>query len=208
MNNFREYTMISPRQLAPYFGFSYDEVQMMCKNDQVLDIDEIRRWYDGYLMENVSVPPERKRIVLHMYNPNSPVNAFMDGGCESYWKNTGSFEQLNDYIELDMDGLKTDVLEMLAGGEVLVDVSSFQNDLTSFSSAEDVLTALIHMGYLGYDPQTEKAFIPNEEVSEVFSSAIKVGDWKEIAEAIRKLDELLKATWAGDEEVPILPLSR
>ena len=170
--------MISPRQLAPYFGFSDDEVQMMCKNDQVLDIDEIRRWYGGYLMENVSVPPERKRTVLHMYNPNSPVNAFMDGGCESYRKNTGPFKQLNDYIELDMDGLKTDVLEMLAGGEVPVDVSSFQNDLTSFSSADDVLTALIHMGYLGYDPQTEKAFIPNEEVSEVFSNAIKVGDWK------------------------------
>ena len=72
---------------------------------------------------------------------------------------------------------------------VPVDVNSFQNDLTSFFSADDVLPALIHMGYLGYDPQTEKAFIPNEEVSEVFSSAIKVGDWKEIAEAIRKSDE-------------------
>ena len=126
--------------------------------------------------------------------------AFTDGECESYWKNTGAFAGLNNFIALNMDGLKDTVLKLLAGDTCPVDTSGYQNDLTSFKSKDDVLTALIHMGYLGYDTRTEEAFIPNEEVREVFSSAIKVGDWTEIAEALRGSDELLKATWVGDSE--------
>lgn len=198
MNNFIEYTMISPKQLAPYFGFSDQEVQDLCVERPYMSMDDIRRWYDGYLMKHIA--PDRTVEYLHMYNPNSLVCAFTDGECESYWKNTGAFAGLNDYIGLNMDGLKDTVLKLLAGESCPVDTSGYQNDLTSFKCRDDVLTALIHMGYLGYDVRTEEAYIPNEEVREVFSSAIKVGDWTEIAEALRGSDELLKATWAGDAE--------
>ncbi len=198
MNNFREYTMISPKQLAPYFGFSDEEVTLMCANDDIMDINEIRRWYDGYIMEYMT--PDRSRKILHMYNPNSLVNAFIDGGCESYWKNTGAFGGLNDYIAMNMDGLKDCILNMLAGEECPVDTGSYQNDLTSFKSRDDVMTALIHMGYLGYNPKTGKAFIPNEEVRDVFESAIKVGEWKDIIDALRNSDSILEATWNEDGE--------
>lgn len=56
------------------------------------------------------------------------------------------------------------------------------------------MTALIHMGYLGYDPATKSAFIPNEEVRDIFESAIKVGEWNDVSDALRKSDKLLKAT--------------
>lgn len=191
MNNFREYTMISPKQLAPYFGFSDEEVTRLCNEDDIMDMDEIRKWYDGYLMQYIT--PQREKQLLHMYNPNSLVDAFIDGCCGSHWKNTGAFAGLNKYISLNMDGLKDSILHMLAGEACSVDTGTFQNDLTSFNSKDDVMTALIHMGYLGYDPCTEKAFIPNEEVRDVFESAIKAGGWEDIGDALRKSDDLLKA---------------
>ncbi len=201
MNNFTEYTMISPKNLAPFFGFTEEEVKHLCKEKPYMDIDEIRKWYDGYLMSYVSVTPSGpKKINLHIYNPNSLVEAFIFCECEAYWKNTGSFAGLNYYISMNMDGLKDAILTMLTGEGYPVDTGSYQNDLTSFESKDDVLTALIHMGYLGYDPEKEEAFIPNEEVSKVFESAIKVGDWKDISDALRKSDGLLKATWEGDED--------
>ena len=196
MNNFIEYTMISPKSLAPYFGFSEDEIIPLLDKYGVL-LDEIRKWYDGYIIATPGQGWEPDYV--HMYNPNSIVDALTFRSIESYWKNTGAFTSLNDYIAINMDGLKYTVLRLLSGESCHVDTSGFQNDLTSFKSKDDVLTALIHMGYLGYDPRTEEAFIPNEEVREVFSSAIKVGDWTEIAEALRDSDDLLKATWAGDE---------
>ncbi|MBR1669350.1 MAG: AAA family ATPase [Butyrivibrio sp.] len=198
MNNFTEYTMISPKQLAPYFGFTDEEVSAMCARDSVMDIDEIQRWYDGYLMEYNA--PGRVKKLLHMYNPNSLVNAFIDGGCESYWKNTGAFGSLNDYIAMNMDGLKDCILRMLAGEECEVDTGSYQNDLTSFKRRDDVMTALIHMGYLGYNPENGKAFIPNEEVRDVFVSAINVGEWDDIVYALRNSDSVLEATWNKDAE--------
>ncbi len=197
MNNFIEYTMISPKNLAPYFGFTRQEIEPYLEK-YGMSLDEIEKWYDGYEMETLN--PDRTRSYVHMYNPNSIVDAITFNKVESYWKNTAGFRQLNDYIGLNKDGLKEAVIQMLSGEKVRVDVSTFQNDLTSFSSKDDVLTALIHMGYLGFDTRTSEAFIPNEEVREVFSSAIKVGKWKEIAEALRDSEELLNATLECNEE--------
>ena len=195
MNNFTEYTMISPKDLAPFFGFTEEEVKKLCAENDYTDMEEIRRWYDGYRMSYVRISKKgRERVNLHMYNPNSLVYAITFGECESYWKNTGAFGGLNEYIAMNMDGLKDAILTMLAGEEYPVDTGSYQNDLTSFKSKDDVMTALIHMGYLGYDPKTKKAFIPNEEVRDVFESAIKVGDWKDISDALRNRS-IAKIMW-------------
>ena len=198
LNNFTEYTMISPKQLAPFFGFTEQEVECLCR-DYNMDADEVRNWYDGYRMQwHEGREHDLKKI--HIYNPNSLVHAMLDGTTESYWKNTGAFETINDYIELNEAGLKNDVVAMIAGERRPVDVSTFQNDLTHYKTKDDVLTALIHMGYLGYDPETGEAFVPNEEVREVFESAVKVGDWTDVQDALRSSDALLKSTWAGDEK--------
>ena len=196
LNNFREYTMISPKMLAPYFGFSEKEVEGLCRTYH-MDMKAVRRWYDGYQMQwRDSISQEQHK--LHMYNPNSLVNAMIDGVTESYWKNTGAFAGVNDYIELNMAGLKDDVIAMIAGERRAVNTATFQNDLTHYKTKDDVLTALIHMGYLGYDTETGEAFIPNEEVRDVFESAVRVGDWTDIQDALEHSDALLKATWEGD----------
>ena len=197
MNVFEEYTMTTPQNLAPYFGFTETEVEELCASYQ-MDIAEIRRWYDGYHMRYL--PKDKTHQMLHMYNPNSLACALMHHEIDNYWKNTGAFRQLNDYIERDEAGLRETVLQLLAGEPCQVNIKTFQNDLTSYRSRDDVLTALIHMGYLGYEPETGCAFIPNEEVRAVFDSAIAVGDWTEVRDAIHRSDELLLATWDGDTE--------
>lgn len=197
MNNFIEYTMISPKNLAPYFGFTDREI-LPYLDENGMTLDDIKHWYDGYIMETLNA--DKSFSYVHMYNPNSIVDAITFHKIESYWKNTGAFRYLNDYIGRNEDGLKDAVIRMLAGEDYPVDVDTFQNDLTSYSGKDDVLTALIHMGYLGYDVRTGKAFIPNEEVREVFSSAIKVGDWKDISDALRNSDSILEATWNEDGE--------
>lgn len=59
-----------------------------------------------------------------------------------------------------------------------MDVTTFQNDMTSFSSRDDVLTYLIHLGYLAYDQVHRRAFVPNEEIRQELTRAVKKKRWK------------------------------
>ena len=165
LNNFREYTMTDSKILTPYFGFTEDEVKGLCA-EYKMNYDSVKEWYNGYLIGS-----------RHMYNPNSVYQAMVDHSFESYWKNTSAFDTINRYITLDFDGLKADVMKMLAGEKVYVDVKGFQNDLSEISSRDDALTALIHLGYLAYDKEERSAYIPNYEVKEAYQSALAKGKW-------------------------------
>ena len=80
-------------------------------------------------------------------------------------------------INRNFDGLKTAIIQMLAGASVEVDIRSFQNDIVSFRNKEDVLTYLIHLGYLGYNQRTRSAFIPNEEIRQELAAAMERNKW-------------------------------
>ena len=169
LNNFREYTMLNSKQLTKYFGFTEDEVKELCKTYE-MDFEAVKEWYNGYLING-----------LHMYNPNSVYQAVIDHELESYWKNTSAFDTINTFITLNFDGLKDDVLAMLAGGKVPVNVNTFKNDLSIIGSKDEALTALIHLGYLGYDASRNMAYIPNYEVGLAYQAALSTGNWKEVA---------------------------
>lgn len=97
-------------------------------------------------------------------------------------------------------GLKDDVMTMIEGGKVIVETDAFQNDLSDIRSKDDALTALIHLGYLGYDADRKSAYIPNYEVAKAFQMALRTGEWDEISKIISRCDELLMATIDGDAE--------
>ncbi|MEE1100684.1 MAG: AAA family ATPase [Agathobacter sp.] len=188
LNNFREYTMLRSKQITKYFGFTEEEVKGLCEKYD-MDFDTAKTWYNGYLIDG-----------LHMYNPNSVVQAMLDHDFDSYWKNTSSFESINTFITMNYEGLKDDVLTMLSGGKVRLNVNTFKNDLSTVASKDDALTALIHLGYLGYDAERKSAYIPNYEVASAFELALQTGSWDDIARSISRCDELLFATIDGEAE--------
>ena len=188
LNNFREHTMVSPRQMAEYVGFTETEVKTICK-EYDMPFKEMQKWYDGYYFERTG----------HIYSPNSVIEAIDSREFGNYWSGTETYESLMMYIAMDFDGLKQLIVDMMGGLRSHVDVESFQNDITSFNSADDVITLLIHMGYLAYDNKTKEVFVPNEEVRSVFLRAIKNDGWDEVIKAVNASDELLRATLAMDE---------
>ncbi|MFP3156180.1 ATP-binding protein [Lachnospiraceae bacterium ZAX-1] len=189
LNMFDEFSMTNPRQLAEYVGFTEAEVAVLCERYQ-MDFDETKRWYDGY--QFLKVPS--------VYSPRSVVTAMLSGSFDDYWNQTESFEALKIYIELNFDGLKDTIIELLAGGRKRIDTRNFTNDMTTFTTYEDVITLLIHLGYMGYDFNEKEVFIPNMEISNEYVAAIRGVGWKEVIDAITESNELLKATLNHEED--------
>ena len=188
LNNFREYTMLKSKPITEYYGFTEEEVRGLCAKYD-MDFDTTKAWYNGYLIDG-----------KHMYNPNSVVQSMMDRDFDSYWRNTSSFASINTFITMNYAGLKDDVMKMLAGGKARVNTFAFQNDLSEIHSKDDALTALLHLGYLGYDADRKSAYIPNYEVATAFDAALQIGSWSEIAKSISKCDELLLETIDGNAD--------
>lgn len=188
LNNFTEYTMLSAGELAPYIGFTEQEVQKLCEK-RGHDFAEVKRWYDGYRLEN-----------YHVYNPSAVVNLMLRGSFQSYWSKTGTYESIVPLINMNFDGLRTSVIEMLSGNSVEVDVGTFQNDMVSFENQDDVMTLLIHLGYLAYDAGKRRAYIPNEEIQQEFRMATRRNQWNELIQFQIESENLLDATLDQDEE--------
>ena len=197
LNVFEESTMLSPFGMEEFFGFTKKEVQSLC-NEYDMDFAECEEWYNGYRIGE-----------LDIYNPNSVVKAMMRRECANYWNVTGSYEVVSDYIKLDYDGVKTAVVEMLAGREVPVSVVDFKNRLDEIKTKDNVLTYLIHLGYLNYDKKTGLCRIPNKEIKQEWEFAVKDSDnFSKIAEMIRDSEELLELTLEGEADEVAAALDR
>ena len=189
LNNFIEYSMVKPGEMAGFFGFTKDEVVALAAKHG-MDFDELEKWYDGYQIGSE----------LLMFNPNSVMQALREQWCESYWGKTGAYDAVADYISMNYEGLKDDIIRMLAGETCEVNPIGFTNDLSQIRSRDDVLTVLIHLGYLTYDRRKKECRIPNLEVSGEMESAVKMNNWAHVADALRSSRQLLQATLRGDEE--------
>lgn len=189
LNNFWEYSMVEPRNMDRFFGFTKDEVKVL-SNRMGVDFDELEKWYDGYHIGDQT----------SIFNPNSVIQAVYSGRCRSYWASTGAYDAVAGYINMNFDGLKDDIIKMLAGGRCLVDPTGFQNDVSIIHTKDDVLTVLIHLGYLSYDWQEGECYIPNREVEGEMVNAVKVNNWLHIVEGIEQSRDLLQATLDGDAE--------
>ena len=210
LNMFTEYSMMFPRQLARYTGFTEAEVVDLC-NKYGRDYETIKAWYDGYEvsdimppdpnheeLRNTGNPPKSDRYFL--YSPLSVVEAIGTGVIKDYWNKTESYEALADYIIKDYDGLKEAVTLLMDGARVHVDTSTYQNDMTTFSGRDDILSLLIHLGYLGYDDNTSEVYIPNKEIYDEFKTSTKGSEWTESFKAFEISQELLEATWNKDSD--------
>ncbi|WP_050008304.1 AAA family ATPase [Butyrivibrio sp. WCE2006] len=189
MSDFYEYSMVEPRPLQEYIGFTEQEVKKLCEQNS-MDYQALKRWYDGYRVGDE-----------HIFNPKSVMESMLRKKLSNYWTKTETYESLRDYIDMNFDGLKDAVIDMIGGNRIKVDTNSFQNDLTSMESRDDVLTLLIHLGYLTFDEDSEMVSIPNDEIKSEFIRAVKNGNRKELMKAVQQSDRLLRATWDKDCEV-------
>ncbi|MCD8155025.1 MAG: ATP-binding protein [Clostridiales bacterium] len=190
LTDFQEYTMVNPDELLPYVGFSEREVQELCEQTGA-DYEKMRCWYDGYSFEGSE----------SVYNPNSVMLAIRKKKFRNYWRASETFESLKSYITSGFDGLKDAIILMLGGQRIKVDTSTFQNDIISLESRDDVLTLLIHLGYLAYDVnEEEEVYIPNLEVADAFKTAVKSTKWNKVNKALSQSDHLLNATIQGDAQ--------
>ena len=189
LNNFLEYSMVEPRKMAQFFGFTKEEVRSLAQKYD-MDYSELEKWYDGYQIGDE----------LSMFNPNSVMQAVDIGRCRSFWASTGAYEAVARYIQMNFDGLKDDIIQMLAGGRCKVNPTKFQNDMSIIRSKDDVLTVLIHLGYLSYSWQKSECYIPNKEVAGEMVNAIEANNWTEVMKALEASEQLLQATLRGDEE--------
>ena len=182
LNMFTEICMTNPREYAEFTGFTEDEVKALCERFQ-MSYEETKRWYDGYDLKGVSI-----------YNPRSVVMSMTGHDYDNYWTLTERYDLLKDYIQMNLNGLQNTIIELLAGEKVKIDTTTFTNDMVTFATKDDVLTLLVHLGYLTYDFTTKKVSIPNNEIAEQFASTIRNMDWSEVTQLLKRSDDLLKAT--------------
>ena len=181
VSDFQEYTMVDPASYAPYVGFTEAEVEELCAQ-HAMDLEDGRRWYDGYdLAGNVGV-----------YAPFSVMRACLRGKTGSYWVSTEAYESLRPYIEMDFDGLQADIARAVGGTSINLDPDGFQNDMTSIMGRDDVLTLLVHLGYLAYDAKSRMARVPNDEVRFELARAISKSRHPKLMELARDSAKLLE----------------
>ncbi len=155
-----------------------------------MDFVETSSWYDGYMLTRFH----------HIYNPKSVVEAMICGRFSNYWTSTETYEALKIYMDMDFVGLRADILRMFSGARIRVNTHSFCNDMQNFKTKDDVLTLLIHLGYLAYDLEEQRAFIPNKEISWEFENAMSVGGWTEVMRVLKASERLLEDTLRCDGE--------
>ena len=188
VNNFVEYTMTNPMDLAQDIGFTEGEVQSLCEKYGV-DFDQMKEWYNGYNLNGIA-----------MYNPLSVVRALSAKRFQQYWTTTGTYGDIDDLINKNFDGLREDIIKMLSGNRILVEVDNGINDLQTFEDKGQVITALIHLGYCAYDADTQEAYIPNKEIQAVFYKSVKKSKNDGMLQFMELSERILESVMAGNGE--------
>ncbi len=196
ISSFLNFTMLAPGELAPYVGFTKDEVHSLCQKHNI-SFEDMCEWYDGYHFYSSDT----------VFNPRSVMEAIRLHAFDSYWSQTASYEKLKTNIEMNFEGLRDAVLSLVSGSAVPIDGNRFDNDLSDIKSANEELVALTHLGYLAYDSHAKTVQIPNKEIRAEFIAALKDSSHAETAKMIRQADTLLDATWRGDEEAVALGIA-
>lgn len=182
LSDFEEYTMLDPEPFETFIGFTEEEVRQLCAQTQT-DFSEMKRWYDGYPIQNAG----------SIYNPNSVMKAIRKKRFDSYWTQSSSADNLLDYINRDVSGLRETILKLMGGVEVEIDTTGYNNDLT-YTTTDAALTMLVHLGYLSYNQQTKKVRIPNEELRLEFARTIRDDPHPETMKRVSESIQLIMDT--------------
>ena len=183
LNNFVEFSIVNPGNTAKYYGFTEQEVAALCK-DSDMDFALMKHAYDGYIIGREK----------SMFNPNSVMQSILFRNYDSYWSKTASFMAIETYLHIDADNVRSKIIEMMSGGTEVIEPASFRNDMKNIQTSDDVMTLLVHLGYLSYEPETQRVRIPNTEVAIEFKNAVSVVGWGELSKSVGASLRLLEDT--------------
>jgi len=196
LNNFDEYTILNAGKLSEFTGFTTEEVRGLCLKYN-MDFEECRRWYDGY---NLVWFEDGQKKECEIYNPESVVKTMLNHKFFNYWSKTSSYEVISDRLNQNFAGTKDDVIKMIAGENIDVNVTTYKNTINAFTTKNDIFTYLMHLGYLSYDDSKETCRIPNKEVLKEWTNAVSVtSDYSVTDSIISSSKELLDETINGNE---------
>ena len=183
LNNFVEYSVVNPGITDKYYGFTEQEVAALCKEHD-MDYELMKHAYDGYIIGREK----------SMFNPFSVMQSILFRNYNSYWSKTASFMAIETYLHTDVDNVRTKIIEMMSGGTEVIEPASFRNDMKNIETSDDVMTLLVHLGYLSYEPETQRVRIPNTEVAIEFKNAVSVAGWGELSKSVSASLSLLEDT--------------
>lgn len=141
-------------------------------------IEGPRRVGKSTVVESFAKKEYESYILVDFYMASADTKKLFDDLSEefgNYWTQSETYESLRIYIDMDFDGLKEVIMDLLVGKAYHLNNRTFQNDMTTVKNKDDVLTLLVHLGYLAYYSKDGTISIPNEEVRKEFLDAIEMG---------------------------------
>lgn len=188
LNMFKEYNFMNDHTFDLYFGMHEDEVRELCRKTNTISYEELERWYDGYRLSDGR----------HLFNPRSVNSALTDGVCLNYWTETGPMNEIANYIEYNTDAVREDVVKMVAGIPVEVDLQGYSAVELELNTRDEILSAMVVFGFLSYHDGYIR--IPNHELMEKFQRVLSRDSMGEVKAVVDKSKEMLEATVACDCE--------
>lgn len=183
LNMFKEYTMLKDPFFETYFGFTEDEVELLCEKQTALTMDEIREWYNGY----------QTRDGQRLYNPRSVVCALEDETCQSYWTRTGKMDEVLFFLKYNIGEVRDDVVQMVNDTPVSIEIEEeYAAGQGQPQNREEIYAAMIIYGLLSYNDGELR--IPNKELMIEFQKALKDDEFGYVAELVRNSSAVLEAT--------------
>ncbi len=197
INNFREYDMATKKMYGEYFGFTETEVEMLYQRylqEESLPevtLEDLKLWYDGYQIAS----GER------LYNPRSVVYALSNNQIADYWTSSGSYMEIADYIIDNVDDIKEAIILMVEGESVPVVMKAQAATARTWTTKDEILSAMVVYGFLTYDEANETVRIPNRELMDEFNITVKKEASLHYLDSLAKESKrMLKATLEGDSK--------
>ena len=180
LNMFKEYTMLKDPFFDKYFGFTEEEVEMLCQTQTALSMDEIRDWYNGY----------QTRDGARLYNPRSVICALEDETCQSYWTRTGRMDEVLFFLKYNIGEVRDDVIKMINDTPIRIDIDEeYAAGQENPKNRVEIYSAMIIYGLLSYYDGILR--VPNKELMFEFQKALRDDDFGCVAELVRNSNEVL-----------------
>ncbi|MDP4181115.1 MAG: AAA family ATPase [Bacillota bacterium] len=178
-------------EFSDKFGFTEAEVREMAKYLECTEhLEDIKKWYNGYVFGINTVIYNPWSIIKYMYNPRN--------GLKPYWINTSDNRMIKEVMQLDKaEGKK--VVERLIKGEEVCKVIEENIVYQSVKDNPDVAWSfLLHAGYLKANKKenvrnkTEyKLLIPNIEIQTIYEDVI-IDYFKEDENSLEYMQNIIK----------------